>query len=62
VNAQKTMVKVTKQNDKDLLQCEECCFHYVSRDWADKCEEWCKEYHSCNLEITEHAEENKKEL
>ncbi len=43
----------------DTRQCDICGFHYKEKEWAEKCEAWCKEHHSCNLEITEHAEENK---
>lgn len=39
--------------------CPECGFHYRDKAWAEKCEVWCKEHKSCNLEITAHAEENK---
>ncbi|PIR82376.1 hypothetical protein COU20_02535 [Candidatus Kaiserbacteria bacterium CG10_big_fil_rev_8_21_14_0_10_59_10] len=47
-------------------QCSVCGFHYKDnldshtsgKEWAEKCESWCKEHHSCNLEITEHAEES----
>ncbi len=35
--------------------CEECKLKYIEKDWAEKCENWCKEYKSCNLEITNHA-------
>ncbi len=57
------MVKIThKNNNKELYQCEECSFHYQDKAIAEKCEEWCKEYKSCNIEITSHAEENKKRL
>ncbi len=35
--------------------CEECKLKYKERDWAEKCEDWCKKYKSCNLEITKHA-------
>lgn len=54
------MVKIAQQNDKELYQCEECGFHYVEKDWAGKCEVWCREHKSCNIEITAHAEENRK--
>lgn len=47
--------------DKQLYQCEECGFNYENREWAEKCQAWCKEYQSCNLEITSHAVENKTE-
>ena len=45
--------------DKKLYQCEECGFHYENKEWAEKCEAWCREHKSCNLEIVSHAEENK---
>lgn len=53
------MVKVIKENNKELYQCEECGFHYEDREWTEKCEAWCREHKSCNIEITAHAEENK---
>lgn len=53
------MVKIIKQKDKQLHQCEECGFHYKDRELAEKCEAWCKEHQSCNIEITSQAEENK---
>ena len=40
-----------------LHRCQECGFHYEDRGWKEKCEVWCREHHSCNLEITAHAEE-----
>ncbi len=49
------MVKQTKKGDKDLYICEECGFYYKEKEWAEKCESWCKEHHGCNLEITKHA-------
>ena len=55
------MVKVIKKDDKELYQCEECGFHYdENREWAEKCEAWCREHKSYNIEIIAHAEENKK--
>lgn len=47
------------KNRSSSFQCSECGLHYKEKQWAEKCEAWCKEYHSCNLEITSHAEENK---
>ena len=46
-------------HNEQLYTCPECGFHYTDKEWADKCEAWCKERHSCNLEITSHAIENK---
>jgi len=53
------MVKTIQQQDKIFHQCEECSFHYEDREWAEKCEAWCREHKSCNIEITARAEENK---
>lgn len=49
------MVKITQQKDKELHQCKECGFKYAEKEWAEKCEAWCKEHQSCNIEITAHA-------
>ncbi len=40
---------------KELYKCPECGFEYKEKQWAEKCEAWCKKYQSCNLEITNHA-------
>lgn len=53
------MVRQVKEENKETYQCEECDFHYEEKAQAEKCEAWCKEHHSCNLEITAHALENK---
>ncbi|MBI4600070.1 hypothetical protein HY732_04060 [Candidatus Uhrbacteria bacterium] len=52
------MVKESKQADQTFYQCEACGFHYREKEWAEKCEAWCQQHNSCNLEITAHAEEN----
>ncbi len=46
------MTKTNQKEDKELHQCEECGFCYEEREWAEKCEAWCKEHQSCNIEIT----------
>lgn len=58
------MVKIIQTTDKDqrLYQCEECGFHYLDRVLAEKCEAWCKERKSCNLDITKDAVENNPKL
>lgn len=51
------MVKIIQQ-DKVLYKCEECGLKYTNKEWAEKCEAWCKKYKSCNLEIIDHAIKN----
>ena len=52
--------KIIDSEKKELYRCPECGFHYLDKEWAEKCEAWCREHKSCNIEITAHAEENKK--
>jgi hypothetical protein len=54
------MVKTIKQNEKELYRCQECGLHYEDKKQAEKCQAWCKEHKSCNIEITASAIENKK--
>lgn len=49
------MTKKIEKNSKKYFVCEECSFAYESKDWAEKCENWCREHHSCNVDITKHA-------
>lgn len=53
--------RIVNSKDNELYRCPECGFHYVEKEWAEKCEAWCQEHKSCNIEITAHAEENKKQ-
>jgi len=36
-------------------QCPVCKLWYREKEWAKKCEIWCKEHKSCNLEIIKHS-------
>lgn len=49
------MVKEILKNNNKVYQCEECKFIYKNKNLAEKCEQWCKKHHSCNLEIIKHA-------
>lgn len=51
------MVGMDHGKDKadKVFVCPECGFCYEDAEWAKKCAAWCREHHSCNLEITEHA-------
>lgn len=49
------MVKALNENNETLYECEECHFKYRDKEWAEKCQAWCTENKSCNLEIISHA-------
>jgi len=49
------MKLITNDKDKIYFACEECGFKYEEGEWAEKCQAWCSEYQSCNMEITQHA-------
>ncbi len=49
------MVKKIQEKEEVLYQCEECEFKYRDKDTAQKCEAWCSEHNSCNLDITKDA-------
>jgi len=49
------MVKEIQKNNTTYYICEICDFAYKEREWAEKCEAFCKQYKSCSLEITKHA-------
>lgn len=53
------MENLNAKNNGALYRCVECGFQYSEEAIAKQCEAWCKEHHSCNLEITKHAIENK---
>ena len=42
-------VVTTKENK---YRCDECKLWYTAVSWAEKCEAWCEDNNSCNLEIT----------
>ena len=43
------------KNDQQYYKCKECGFRYKDKEWAEKCEAWCKKHQSCNLEIIAHG-------
>lgn len=47
--------KIFNQNKKELYKCEACGYHYDEKDWAEKCELWCNEHKTCNIEIIGHG-------
>ena len=42
-------------DSKGLFVCGECKLKYLERAIAEKCEKWCSEHKSCNLEIIRKA-------
>lgn len=49
-------------NESDILyKCEECGLEYKEKEWEEKCEEWCRQHKSCNLEIIKHAVKKEEE-
>jgi len=48
-------MKIIEKDNKKYYQCEECRYIYETEELASKCEEWCKEHKSCNLEIVKQS-------
>lgn len=51
------MVQLASKDNETLYECVLCGLHYREREWAERCEAWCKEHPSCNLAIARFAEE-----
>ncbi|MDP1709956.1 MAG: DUF2933 domain-containing protein [Candidatus Komeilibacteria bacterium] len=51
-----------QKHDDKFHECPECGLHYANQEQAEKCQAWCQAHHSCNLEITSQAVENKLKL
>lgn len=49
------MVKPEKYEGKQIHTCEVCGFGYIEKEYAQQCEDHCRKYHGCSLEITRHA-------
>lgn len=47
------------QNSNKIYRCRECGLGYKDKKIAEKCQAWCKEHKSCNLDIIKHAVEQK---
>ncbi len=48
-------MKIIEKENKKFYQCEECGHIYEKEELANKCENWCKEHKSCNLEIVKYS-------
>lgn len=49
------MVKQEEYEGKEIYICEACGFGYKEKEYAQKCEDFCREHNGCSLEITKHA-------
>jgi len=54
-NKRETMVKELRKDNFTLYICEACGFACKEKELAEKCQQWCKQHQSCNLEIIQHA-------
>ncbi len=55
-----TMILVkhfTKEKEEKIETyiCPLCGYEYKEKEWAAKCQRWCQEYKSCNLDIIKHG-------
>jgi hypothetical protein len=48
------MVKEVEKNGKVYHVCEFCNCAYADKEYAEQCQEWCGEYHRCNMKIMKH--------
>lgn len=51
------MVKIIQKGTATRYQCEECGLFYAEKEIAQKCQAWCAEHKSCNMEIIKNAVE-----
>jgi len=49
------------KQEKNMFICGECGMKYKEKELAEKCQAWCKENKSCNLDIIKHAVKDEKE-
>jgi hypothetical protein len=53
----KLIFKRNKESKKVFI-CSECGYEYEEKEWAIKCQNWCKENKSCNLNIIKHGKKS----
>lgn len=49
------MVKELRKNGDIFYLCEACKLAYLEKELAERCQRWCEQYQSCNLEIVRYA-------
>ena len=43
------------ENKNETHMCPVCGYRYEDKAWAERCEAWCREHKSCNLDIIAHG-------
>ena len=49
------MVAAMQHGKGQVYVCAECGLTYTDKNWSQKCQAWCAEHKSCNLEIIKHS-------
>lgn len=49
------MAGMNHAGKKKVFVCSECGLAYSNKEWAQKCQSWCKKHKTCNIEIIEHS-------
>lgn len=49
------MAQEVIKRDKKYYRCEACGLLYADKGTAERCQAWCIEHHSCNLDIIKDA-------
>jgi hypothetical protein len=49
------MVSKISHKKQSIFLCDICGLGYKKQETAEECEEYCKTYHSCSIEITSKA-------
>ena len=55
VKENKNRTGKTDEKTKKVYVCPECGYEYEDKQWAIKCQKWCEENKSCNLDIIKHG-------
>jgi len=48
-------IDTRKEIKMKTYTCKTCKMKYPTKELAERCNKWCKENNSCNLEIIKHA-------
>jgi uncharacterized membrane protein len=54
-NNGKTIRRPASDSLDKVYVCPECGYEYDEKEWAIKCQKWCAEHKSCNMDIIKHG-------